>query len=195
MSKLFDSGYYDENDLVNEGFKKIGKNVKIAKSCTIVGAQNISIDDNVRIDAYTTMIAAGEGYIKIGSFVHIGTCCLLIGGDGIIMEDFSNLSHGSKIYSRADDLSGEYLVNPLVPEKYTNVSKGCVTLKKHCVVGTSCVILPNIVINEGAVIGALGFVTKSIPEWGIYLGNPLRKIKDRTKNLLILEKELRDEYK
>jgi acetyltransferase-like isoleucine patch superfamily enzyme len=190
MNQLFDTGYFDEHELRRNGFKSVGNNVRIAKNCTIVGTENISIGNNVRIDAYTTMIAAGDGSISIGSHVHIGTCCLLIGGDGITMEDFSGLSHGVRLFSKADDLSGEYLVNPLVPEKYTNVTKGHVTLKRHCVVGSSSVVVPNVTIGEGSVVGALCLVTRSLPEWSIFLGNPLRKIKNRSKNLLELEKQL-----
>ncbi|BBO81293.1 acetyltransferase [Desulfosarcina ovata subsp. sediminis] len=190
MPKLFNIGYYDENELRNEGFKFIGKNVKIAKNCTIVGCENISIGNNVRIDAYTTITAIGNGFVNIGSYVHIGTCVLLIGGSGIIIEDFCNISHGTKIYSKADDLSGEYLVNPLVPEKYTNVVSGCVTLKRYCMVATLCVILPNVTIQEGTVLGALSLLTRSLPEWSIFVGNPARKIRKRSKKLIELEKEL-----
>lgn len=190
MNQLFNTGYFDEHVLRMNGFKSVGSNVMISKNCTIVGAENISIGSNVRIDAYTTLIATGDGYIDIGSYIHIGTCCLLIGGDGIVMEDFSGLSHGVKIFSRADDLSGEYLVNPLVPEKYTHVTRGCVTLKRHVVVGASSVIVPNVTIDEGTVVGALGLVSRSLPPWSIFLGNPLKKIKDRSKTLLKYENEL-----
>ena len=191
MGKLFDGGYYNEIDIKNEGFRRLGKNIKIARNCTIINVENISIGNNVRIDAYTTIIASGDGYVDIGSYVHIGTCCLMIGGDGIIMEDFSNLSHGSKIYSRADDMSGEYLVNPLVPEELTNVSKGCVTLKRHSVIGTSSVLLPGITVGEGAVVGALSLVNKNLPGWGVYFGASARKIGERSKKLLELEKKIK----
>jgi len=32
-------------------------------------------------------------------------------------------------------------------------------------------------------------VTKSLPEWGVYFGAPAKKIKDRKKKLLDLERE------
>jgi len=77
MSKLFDPGYYTENDLKGAGFKSIGRNVLIAKNCQIIGLENISIGNNVRIDGYSTLIAAGKGYINLGSFIHISSCCRL----------------------------------------------------------------------------------------------------------------------
>lgn len=119
MSTLFGANYYTEADLANEGFKSLGRGVRIAKSCTIVGAENISIGSNVRIDGYCTLIAAGGGCIDIGSYIHIGGYCVLLGAEGIILENFSTLSWGTKLFTRSDDYSGKFMTNPSVPQKYT----------------------------------------------------------------------------
>ena len=55
----FDTGFYREDELRQFGFKRIGINVQIAKTCTVVGLENIAIGDNVRIDGYCTLVAAG----------------------------------------------------------------------------------------------------------------------------------------
>ena len=47
----FDSGYYGEEELKKMGDKAIGRNVRIAKSCTVIGLDCIEIGDNVRIDS------------------------------------------------------------------------------------------------------------------------------------------------
>ena len=109
---MFNLCYYSGADLKNAGFRKLGKNVSIAKNCTIIGIKNILIGDNVRIDGYCSIIAAGTGYVELGSFIHIGGYCMLSAGDGIVMEDFSGLSQGVRIYSRTDDYSGKFLTNP-----------------------------------------------------------------------------------
>ena len=172
------------------GFKSIGKNVQIAKNCTIVGLENIEIGDNVRIDGYCTIIAAGSGWLKIGSYVHIGGYCLLSAGDGIRLSDFSGLSQGVCIYSRTDDYGGNYLTNPTVPVKYTGVSKGAVTLGKHAIIGSGSVILPNITVGEGSSVGAQSLVNKNLEEWGVFFGSPAKRMKDRSQQLLELEKQL-----
>mgnify|MGYP001420363583 CR=1 FL=1 len=78
----FDSRYYNEDDLKDAGFKSLGRNVQIDKSCIIFGIKNIKIGNNVRIDAYCTIIATGHGWLNLGSFIHIGAGChLLAGGD------------------------------------------------------------------------------------------------------------------
>ncbi|MBM4053981.1 MAG: acyltransferase [Planctomycetes bacterium] len=192
MSKIFDPGYYCEDDLKEEGFGKLGRNIKIAKNCTIIGINNISIGDNVRIDGFTSIIASGNGYITIGSFVHIGAYCILTGGEGIIMNDFCGLSHGVQIYSRTDDYSGNHLTNPTVPQNFTKINRGTVCLERHVIIGAGSVILPNIVIGEGSAVGALSLVNKNVAPWGIYFGCPAKKVKDRSKKLLELEKQLID---
>ena len=188
---FFNVGYYSEHDLSQAGFKALGKNVQIAKNCTIVGMENISIGDNVRIDGYCTIIAAGDGWLDIGSYVHIGGYCLLSAGEGIHLSDFSGLSQGVKIYTRTDDYTGKFLTNPTVPAKYTGVSSGSVSLGKHVIIGSSSIVLPNVNVGEGTSVGAQSLVTKDLDDWGVYFGSPVKKLKRRSKKLLALEEQLR----
>ena len=55
------------------------------------------------------------------------------------------------------------------------------------------VILPNLIIGEGTAVGALSLVKKNLEEWSIYAGNPIKKIKDRSKKLLELEEQFLNE--
>lgn len=189
----FNPGYFQESELRDMGFKAVGNNVQIAKTCMIVGLENIEIQDNVRIDSYCTIVAAGAGWLKLGSFIHLGAHCHLSAGDGIEMEDFSGLSQGVKIYSRTDDYSGRFLTGPTVPSKYTGGTAGTVTLREHVVVGAGTVILPRVTIGHGASVGALSLVTKSLDPWGVYFGSPAKKLKERSKRLLELQAELEQE--
>ena len=191
----FDTGYYSEVDLAEAGFRYLGKNVRIAKNCTIMGLDNISIGNNVIIDAYCTICAVGEGVLEIGSFVHIGGYCLLSAGDGIFIEDFSGLSQGVKIYSRSDDYTGKYLTNPTIPEKYTGATKGPVRLEAYVIIGAESIVLPNVTIGEGTSVGALSLISRNLPEWGMFSGRPLRRLGDRSKKLLELRIELINELK
>ncbi|MDB5810995.1 MAG: galactoside O-acetyltransferase [Betaproteobacteria bacterium] len=190
MINPFDPGYYTETDLRDAGLSKIGKNVKIAKNCTIIGLERIEIGSNVRIDGFTSIVAAGTGFIEIGSFVHIGSHCYLAAGDGIVLGDFSGLSQGVHIYSRTDDYMGGHLTNPTVPEKYKSVRRGKVVLRKHVIVGSQTVILPKVDIGEGCSVGALSLVTKSLGSWGVYFGIPVKRLKGRSKTVLDLEQQL-----
>jgi galactoside O-acetyltransferase len=192
MSHLFDVGYYNEAELMQAGFKAVGLNVKIAKNCTIVGVENISIGNNVRIDAYCTIIAAG-GFVNLGSYIHIGSHSHMSGVGGITMEDFTGLSHGGRIYSGTDDYSGHHLTNPTVSDQYTQTITGHVIFKRHALVGSSSVVLPGVIIGEGAAVGAMSLVTKNLADWTLNAGIPAKKIKDRSKELLKLEKQFLSE--
>ncbi|MFJ5508456.1 acyltransferase [Pectobacterium jejuense] len=189
----FNVGFFTENELASFGFKSLGKNVCIAKNCTILGLGNISIGSNVRIDGYTTIIASENGFLNLGSFIHIGGYSLLSAGAGITMNDFSGISQGVKIYSKTDDYTGNYLTNPTVSSEYTGVTSGEVILGRHSIIGSGTVILPKLVIGEGSSVGALSLVTKSLSEWGVYFGSPVKRIKERNKKLLKLEKEFLSE--
>ncbi|WP_291857885.1 acyltransferase [Marinilabilia sp.] len=195
MKNPFETGYYCEQDLKEIGFKSIGKNVRIARNCTIMGLENISIGNNVIIDAYCTIVAVKEGFLDVGSYVHIGGYCLLSAGDGIVFHDFSGLSQGVKVYSRTDDYSGNFLTNPTVPEQYIGLKRGLVEIMPYVVVGAQSVILPGVNIGEGSSVGALTLVSRSLPEWGIFLGNPLRRIGDRSKDLLKFRNQLLGSHK
>ena len=99
--------FFSENDLLNIGFKHIGKNVLISDKCSIYNPKKISIGDNVRIDDFC-VISAGEGGIELGNFVHIACYSSLIGKGKITMKDFSGLSSRVSVYSSSDKYDGKF---------------------------------------------------------------------------------------
>jgi galactoside O-acetyltransferase len=187
---LFGPTHYTEHDLANGGFKHLGTNVRIARNCTIVGAENISIGDNVRIDGYSTIVATAPGYLNLGSFIHVGGYCAILAAGGVSIEDMSTVSWGVKLFTRSDDYSGQYLTNPTVPAKFTGVREGAIRLAKHVIVGAGSIILPKVQLGEGVAVGALSMVSEDLEAWGIYSGVPARRIKDRKRDLLELEQAL-----
>lgn len=48
---------------------------------------------------------------------------------------------------------------------------------KIAIVGAGAIILPRVKIGEGAIIGAGSVVTKNIPSYEIWAGNPARFLK------------------
>jgi galactoside O-acetyltransferase len=194
MEKHFGPTYYTEHELINEGFKHIGTNVRIARNCTIIGAENIAIGDNVRIDGYCTIVAAGNGYINLGSYIHIGGYCAILAAEGVSIADMSTLSWGVKLFTRSDDYSGNFMTNPTVPSEYTGVSGGAIMIAKHVIVGAGSIILPKVMLGEGVAVGALSMVSKNLEPWGIYSGVPAKRIKDRHRKLLDLEAALLGEH-
>jgi acetyltransferase-like isoleucine patch superfamily enzyme len=186
----FDSGYVESAELRTLGFASIGTNVRIARACTIIGPENISLGDHVRIDPYSILVASGPGKLEIGSHVHVGGWGFLSANEGLVVGDFCGLSQGVRIYTRADDFSGDFLTNPTVPAAYTNVRGAAVCLQRHVIIGSGSVILPGVTIGEGSAVGALSLVKRDLEAWGIYFGSPARFLKPRSRGLLDMEAAL-----
>lgn len=182
------TSFYNKEELLSLGFKYLGNNVLLSRKASFYGTSRIIIGDNVRIDDFC-FLSAGEGGIEIGDFVHISIYSSLVGHGKITIQDFVGISSRVSIYSSNDDYSGEFMTNPTLPAKYTNVTHADVVLQKHVLIGVSAVILPGVIIRTGAVVGALSFVYKHCDEFFIYKGNPAQKLIKRNKTLLKIEKE------
>jgi acetyltransferase-like isoleucine patch superfamily enzyme len=168
------------------GFAHVGAGVQISDRASFYGSDKITIGDNSRIDDFC-VLSAGVGGIHIGQHVHVAVFSSLIGAGQIKLADFCNLSSRVSIYSSSDDYSGQHMTNPTVPTAYTGVVHADVLLDRHVIVGCGSVILPGVRLHEGVAIGALSLVAESCEAFGIYAGNPLRRIKARSRDLLLQE--------
>jgi galactoside O-acetyltransferase len=65
-----------------------------------------------------------------------------------------------------------------------------VIIEKHAIVGTNAVIFPGVTIGEGAAVGACVLVRRNLPPWGIYAGEPLRKIGERDRAAILEKRRL-----
>jgi acetyltransferase-like isoleucine patch superfamily enzyme len=176
--------YLTEIELQKFGFKTLGKNVKISDKASVYNPEKIEIGDHSRIDDFCVI----SGKIKLGRYVHIAPFCLVAGGDkGIQMDDFSGLAYQVQIFSQSDDYTGRSLTNPTVPSKYKKETKRFVHLAKHVIVGAGSIVFPGVYLAEGCSVGAMTLVSKSTEPWGIYVGNPAKRVKERKKTLLDLE--------
>lgn len=192
----FDPGYFSEKELFNLGFKNIGKNVRIAKNCIIRGIENIVIGDHVRIDGYTEIFVEGRGFLKLGSFVHVAGSVNIFADEGVIMEDFSGISHGVKIYTVSRKHQYICYVSPSVDlSEHENFKKGQVHLGKHVVIGANTVVMPNVIIGEGTSVGAYSLIASNLDPWGVYCGIPVKKIKNRLKDIMDKEKMFLKKYR
>ncbi len=178
--------FLTDKQLSSLGLKSYGKDVLISEKASIYGAAEINIGSNVRIDDFS-VLSAGKGGIDIGSNVHIATQCSLIGDEKISLENFVGISAKVSIFSSSDDYMGYGLTNPTIPDKYKRVHSSTVRLQKHVLIGANSVILPGCLIGEGVSVGALSLVNKSLDEWRLYSGNPIKSLVRRSKKMLEYE--------
>lgn len=176
------TSFYTESELLEIGFKSVGKEVKISRKASIYSPEKITIGDNVRIDDFCIL----SGNITLGSNIHISAYVALYGAMGVVMDDYSGISPKSVVYSAMDDFSGDYLVGPIHPEHTTNVTGGLVRICKYVQIGSNTIVFPKLTIGEGALIGACSLVNRNCEEWGVYYGIPAKRQKARSKGLLNL---------
>lgn len=181
--------FFNEDELADLGLASYGDNVQISRLCSMHSIGLINIGSNVRIDDFC-ILSAGAGGIFIGNYVHIACYSSVIGKGRVTFEDYTCISARVSIYSSSDDYSGNTMSNSTVPEQFKNVTHGPVILKKHTLVGCGTVVLPNVTLGTGCSVGALSLVNSNCDEFGVYMGVPAKKVKNRSRNMLILEKEL-----
>ncbi len=178
------TSFYSQKEVQKLGFAKIGKDVLISRKTSFYGIENMSIGNNVRIDDFCIL----SGKITIGSNIHISAYNALYGAFGIELKDYSGISPRCTLFSASDDFSGDSVIGPLVPKEMQKIIGGKIILEKYTQLGSNTTVLPNCIIGEGSVTGAMTLVTKSLDNWGIYNGIPAKFYKNRSKNLINLLK-------
>ena len=118
-------------------------------------------------------IRGGGKKIKIGSYCAIGkdVKCILNNHD----VDFASVQHS--FYKN-------YFNEAPFSQVKQNIS---IEIGSDVWIGDNVIILPNITIGHGAVVGAASVVTKSIEPYSIVAGIPAKKIKNRFSDTQIKE--------
>lgn len=174
------NSFYNDAEIKELGFKFVGNNIKVSRNAMFYSPETISFGDNVRIDDFCIL----SGNIIIGNNVHISAGVKMYGSEGIEIEDYAGCSANCTIYSASDDFSGDCMVGAVLPDEVRNVIGGKVIIKKYAQLGANTIVMPNTVVNEGAVTGAMTFVNKDLDPWTINVGIPARVLKKRSNRLL-----------
>jgi galactoside O-acetyltransferase len=190
MQRPDDDRYFTEQELRDMKFRSLGTDVLIARTCRLYVPEYISIGDRTVIDDFCVI----SGNIDFGANVHIAHGCRVIAGrEGVKMADFSGLAFDVTIFAQSDDYSGASLTNPTVPMKYRNISRGRVEIGRHAIIGAGTIIFPGVNVGEGASVGAASMVTKALEPWTVNFGAPTKRLRQREKTMLALEKQYLEE--
>lgn len=106
-----------------------------------------------------------------------------IGEEIIIVDDLEDSQFNLRIGDRASISPRVTFVLHTQPNEsriapYVNSHKGSIIIDSDAWIGTGAVILPNVIIGEGAIVGANSVVTKSVPPYTVVGGVPAHKIKE-----------------
>jgi len=180
--------YYTEDELRKMGFKSVGKDVRVGTRAIIRDPSIVSIGNHVAIDDFVVILPT----VDIGNYVHITRFTSISGSRDSYcrISDYAGISERCSLICGTDDFSGEYLANPTIPIQYRKVTNGRIILEKYVQLGANVTILPNVTIGEGTAVGACSLVTKSLDPWGIYVGIPVIRKKERSRQMVELAKDL-----
>lgn len=133
--------------LLKEKLKCVGKTTSIDHAAILLCPEQISLGDNVSINAFVHIW--GHGGVTIGDGTLIASHCSI-----------TSLTH-----------------DPLIlPYKNAVVAKEII-IGKNVWIGSHSVILPGVVIGDNVIIGAGAVVTKDIPANHIVAGVPAKFIR------------------
>lgn len=145
-----------------------------------------------------TCIYAGN---KIGTYTLLGDNCSIredcIVGDYCIISRNVSVNYNTKIGNHVKVMDNSHITGNMIIEddvfisvlvattndnsigrdSYSDNMKGAY-IKKRAMIGAGANLLPNIVIGEGAIVGAGAVVTKDVPDKMLVLGMPARAIKE-----------------
>ena len=151
--------FYTEPELYAMGFKKLGKNIKIARTATIENPEGVSIGNNSVISDYC--LITGEE-INIGNWTHIGHYSHLSGkGGSITFGDFVGIAGRCSFYTEADDFKREGLHYPAL-DIFRNPLTGPIKLDNLVLMGAGCLVLPNVEVQEGVTVYAKQILNKPV---------------------------------
>ena len=149
LFRLFDRFWRDyEAYLVRrtlKGLAACGRNVVLSPTVRINTAVRLSLGDDVEINDYTHIFAGGT--VRIGDGCMISSHCVI-----------TSVTHptDTDLVQRVKTLAGP------------------VRLERGVWLGAGAIVLPNVTIGAGAIVGAGAVVTRDVPPGAIVVGNPAR---------------------
>lgn len=109
--------------------------------------------------------------VKNNSTINFG--CYLDNRNEIHIGNNVSIGHNVKIYTLGHDIN----------DPCFNTKGGPVVIDDNVCIFPNVLIMPNVHIGEGAVIYPGSVVTKNIPAFEVYGGNPAKKISERNKEI------------
>ena len=136
----------------------------------------VVMGQNIAIDPFFYMTTQGE----FGDWIHINSHVSVIGGKEAKMIIGNNvaISTGCRLICCSNDF---HSTKPAIPFKgeLQDIYGSFIYISDNVILGANVVVLPDVTIGEGAVVGANSLVKEDLEPWGIYAGTPAKKIGDR----------------
>jgi len=133
--------------------------------------------------AFVHPLAAVTGNVIIGKDVYIGPGAAIRGDWGkIVIKDGCNVQENCTIHM--------FPGVTVILEEGAHVGHGAIIhgshLGENCLIGMNAVVMDNVKIGAGSIVGALAFIKEGtdIPERKVVVGNPAKILKDVSDEML-----------
>ena len=134
---------------------------------------SIVIGTNCHVSKHAHILTCG-GDIRIGDYSTVNPFAMLYGQGGLI------IGNGVRIATQTAILPSNHIFNDRDTYIFQQgLSKKGIMIEDDVWIGAGVKILDGVTIKKGCIIGANSVVTKSTMEYGIYVGSPAKKIKER----------------
>lgn len=150
-------GYYDKKR------HRFLKRCRIASTAIITNKENLILEDNVWINHYVRIDAAGGVSIGEGCQIGFASCIL------------SHSTHNSI------RLMGYKFMEYNAPDRIGYIAKHT-KIGSYTFIGGGSYVMPGITIGKGCVVGVNSVVTHDLPDYSIAIGSPA-KIIGNTKDI------------
>ena len=161
----------------------VGKNFVVERGAEIncISTKGIQFGDKVTIGSYAIIRPSnvyggpvGVG-LKIGNHSNIGPYSY-IGCSGYI-EIGNNVMMAPRVSLFAENHNFESIDSPM---KDQGVTTSPIIIEDDCWIAANSIILAGVRIGKGSVIAAGSVVTKDVKPYSVMVGNPAKKLKNRT---------------
>jgi UDP-2-acetamido-3-amino-2,3-dideoxy-glucuronate N-acetyltransferase len=150
--------------------KRRYKNVKFYNASLTEVQDDVSIGEGTRIGTFTLI----QGNAKIGKNCTIGSFCNICSGveigDNVSIQTACHITKGVKIASNSFIGPGVITLN----DKYMDDHITPPTIASKTRIGGGTVILPDVHIGSGVIVGSGSIVTRNLDDNEIVYGNPAR---------------------
>jgi len=152
-----------------------GKNCKISDTAfigykehggEIILGNHVTINDNC-------MIRTCTGIIRIGNNSSIGYSCIFHGKGNITIGNYVLISPFVQIYAQNHGIAKNKIISL---QEQTSFG---IVIEDDVWIGAGSIIVDNIRISKGSVIGAGSILTTNTNNYEIWAGNPAKKIGER----------------
>jgi acetyltransferase-like isoleucine patch superfamily enzyme len=164
-------------------------NVEISDTANVGAYRNLRLNVGSRLKIADHSLIHGtivtecvEACVIIGARTFIGGSTIVSANEIIIGDDVL-ISWGCTIIDHnAHSISWSKRSNDVMDwrdgkKNWQYVTKGKIHIHSKAWIGVSVMILKNVCVGEGAIVGAGSVVTKDVPAWTIVAGNPAKVIR------------------